>query len=121
MIQYCSLSYQDIYSKIWHETRAGTYCSYIRGKRCQSDETFFHEISASFQFPEYFGENWNALHDCLCDLEWLCFNKIFITFDNFKLAYQNDPEGQRLLLSAMNIMVKEWNRKGIVVEIWLNN
>ena len=21
-------------------------------------------------FPEYFGHNWNALQDCLCDMSW---------------------------------------------------
>jgi RNAse (barnase) inhibitor barstar len=32
---------------------------------------FFNEVSAAWQFPYYFGENWNAFNDCITDLEWL--------------------------------------------------
>ena len=121
MIQYCSLSYQDIYLKIWNESRAGSYSSYIRGKRCQTDEAFFNEISASFQFPCYFGENWNALNDCLRDLDWLYFKKLFLVIDDFSTAYHGDEDGKRLLLKSLNMMLDYWRNKEIDVEIWLNN
>lgn len=121
MIQYCSLEYQDIYLKIWNESRTGSYSSYIRGKRCQTDEAFFNEISASFQFPSYFGQNWNALNDCLRDLDWLCFKKIFIVIDDYSMIYQGDSEGRSLLLKSLEIMVSYWQKEEMEVEIWLNN
>ena len=120
-IQYCSENYGTIYTKMYHESHAGAYVSYLRGERCQTDESFFAEISASFQFPGYFGNNWNALHDCLSNLGWLKFTKIFIAFDDFEIVFRGDEEGKRLLSSAFTNMVKWWSEQGIEVEVWLND
>lgn len=46
----------------------------VRAVRAQKMRTFqglFDEIGAAMQFPDYFGENWPALRDCLTDLDWL--------------------------------------------------
>ena len=36
-----------------------------------SSSALFGALSREFQFPDYFGENWDAVADCLGDLEWL--------------------------------------------------
>jgi len=43
----------------------------LRGRKSRTTQAFFDEIAAALQFPLYFGENWNALSDCLLDLDWL--------------------------------------------------
>jgi RNAse (barnase) inhibitor barstar len=42
---------------------------YLRGFKCADKASFFNEASAALQFPPYFGENWDAFHDCLNDLD----------------------------------------------------
>lgn len=120
-IQYCSVHYGTIYTKMWHESCDGAYVSYLRGKRCQTDDSFFAEISASFQFPPYFGNNWNALNDCLSDLGWLSFSKIFIALDDFDYVFSRDAEGKQLLIGAFAKMVESWSTQGVDVEIWIND
>jgi hypothetical protein len=44
---------------------------FIRGVRCATKSAVFQEWAAAYQFPWYFGENWDAFHECVRDLEWL--------------------------------------------------
>lgn len=54
----------------------------VRGQRCQSRERFFQEIAAALQFPHYFGENWDALEECLGDLGWLDSDQLTLMITN---------------------------------------
>jgi len=44
---------------------------WIRGRKARTTRSLFDEFAAALQFPDYFGENWDAFNDCLTDLEWL--------------------------------------------------
>ena len=43
----------------------------IDGEACRSDTSLFAEFASKLLFPRYFGHNWDALSDCLNDLDWL--------------------------------------------------
>lgn len=43
----------------------------VRGSKSGTAAAFFDEIAAAMQMPTHFGENWDALADCLNDLAWL--------------------------------------------------
>lgn len=120
LIKSC-LSKEDLYAKIYNVSHKGSYISYIRGQRCKSERAFFFEISASLQFPYYFGDNWAALDECLCDLEWLQFDSIFLVVDDFNLMFCGDKQLQERLIKYFNIMINYWRENGVPVEIWLNS
>jgi hypothetical protein len=44
---------------------------FVRGRKAGTAPAFFDEAAAALQFPNYFGENWDAFHDCVDDLTWL--------------------------------------------------
>ncbi len=42
----------------------------LRGRKMVTEQGLYDEFGAALQFP-FFGENWDALNDCLGDLSWL--------------------------------------------------
>lgn len=125
IIKFTTLHSNEICTQWYQRVEPGTYIAYWRGKRCATEDDFFHEVSASFQFPWYFGENWSALDECLCDLEWLSFSKILIVVDDFHLIFWKQFKIQKLLqdrvVRYLECMVTYWNSEGKSVEVWLNN
>lgn len=57
---------------------AGLTVRVVRGAKMTSAHALFDEVAAAFQFPLYFGENWDALDECLSDLEWLPRQRGFV-------------------------------------------
>ncbi len=44
---------------------------YLDGAEMTDKTQLMQEFAAVLNFPEYFGGNWDALHDCLKDVSWL--------------------------------------------------
>jgi RNAse (barnase) inhibitor barstar len=54
----------------------------LRGRKMTESASFYNEIAAALQFPYYFGENLNALDECLRDLDWLPADRyVFVVQD----------------------------------------
>jgi hypothetical protein len=51
-------------------TKAGWRLYWLAGQQVTGKDEFLQVCADAFEFPDWFGWNWDALHDCLTDLSW---------------------------------------------------
>lgn len=60
---------RDLESAIEFVRNSGGAVIELDGSRMRDVERLFSEYAAAFNFPDYFGRNWDAFHECLVTLE----------------------------------------------------
>jgi RNAse (barnase) inhibitor barstar len=70
----------------------------------ETKESLLDKLANAFEFPNYFGRNWDATHDCLKDLSWLPKERYILVVNN---ASQLLSDNQELI--------------GNLIEIWLSS
>jgi RNAse (barnase) inhibitor barstar len=70
----------------------------IKGRHCKTPANLFDEFARALEFPDYFGHNWDALEECLTDLEWLpAKGYILLVTDAAHLLPNDDTEYETFL------------------------
>ncbi len=77
-------------------------------KGIQNKTGLFSHFAKGGHFPAYFGNNWDALNDCLRDFSWLSQKRILIVHDDLPLS---DNEKELLTyLEILDAAVTFWKR-----------
>lgn len=83
----------EVYAEFYKNSHTdGCYAAYIRGWRCKTETDFLREYSSAFQFPDYFGNNWNAWDECAADLDWLSFTSLALVIDHYELMFCKEKD-----------------------------
>ncbi len=82
----------------------------IRGRKAQTKAQFLDEISAALQFPPDFGENWDALHDCLADLSWIGADAVVLCLADADQLLARAPTELKTLIGVLQSAAKERNQ-----------
>jgi len=90
----------------------------LRGERMVSDSSLFDEIAAAMQFPYYFGNNWNALTDCMRDLAWMPAKAYVVVVREANLVQSSDAEGFKLFIRTMDMIAAEWAGNDALYRPW---
>jgi hypothetical protein len=61
------------------------------------------------QFPYYFGENWDSLHDCLADLSWLHAPSVVMCLSDADLLLTKAHGELKSLIEVLQSAAKEWH------------
>lgn len=107
-------SESDACNALWALARSSqgrAVCRVVRGHKATTDRAFFDECAAAWQFPYYFGENWDAFEECLADLEWLPADAYIFGVARAVHLLEKEPSEQQLrLLSVLERAAKEWGQ-----------
>jgi RNAse (barnase) inhibitor barstar len=80
----------------------------LDGARLTGKADLLRELAAAFDFPSYFGHNWDALIDCWSDMFWLPgrgYVCVLLNADAFAAA---DADAHAKLLNVCQHVAERW-------------
>ena len=92
----------------------------VRLLAVRDKNAFLNALAKALQFPEYFGHNWDALYDCLLDLEPASGGTLLVLRDASGYA-RAEPEEFAAAVDALADAADYWKGVGraflVVVEL----
>lgn len=80
----------------------------LRGKHSLTRDELLDEFAHGLDFPQYFGRNWDALEDCLTDLEWLSAEAFVLIITNADQVLKNSPGDWKPLAGILAAVATHW-------------
>jgi hypothetical protein len=97
-------------------------CAHVHDK-----PQFLEECERSYRFPAYFGHNWDALADCLADLQWLpppapgSNGGILTVVENSTVFAFADLDTYSIALEVWEEAAEAWRRIGVPFTVLLRS
>jgi len=82
----------------------------VQGKKCKTPAGVFKEFARALEFPDYFGHNWDALEECLADLEWLPAKGYVVVITDAQSVIPDDDEEYETLLEVLSDAGEAWSK-----------
>ena len=83
----------------------------LDGSRMRTVGDLYAEYLRAFSFPEYFGSNWNAFHECLADLRWLPARKYLTIVSRSSQVLEDEGWELETYLRGLETAGKTWSTK----------
>ncbi|MBP2831190.1 barstar family protein [Aquimarina sp. U1-2] len=87
-----------------------TFVGSINGINCPTKKNALREIGLAFLFADHYGQNLDALEDCLTDLSWIEHRKVVLIINDFDLFLKEESsEFKNMFLELLNDVKQEWS------------
>jgi hypothetical protein len=80
---------------------AGWKFVYLDGWTIEDKQSFLKAVSAAFAFPDHFGVNFDALSDCLADVDCADRQGVVLLWDGWSPFARHDERAFRVALSVL--------------------
>ncbi|MBM7785403.1 barstar family protein [Tenggerimyces flavus] len=112
---------QTIGTTVLGWSSSGLTVRIVRGRRMRTEAGVYDEFAAALQFPLYFGENRDAFHDCITDLEEGLppgEGYVVVVTEPDQVLVDEPPEAISWLVRALKHAAEEWARPIALGEWW---
>jgi RNAse (barnase) inhibitor barstar len=79
----------------------------------QDKEDLFAALSIALRLPDWFGHNWDALADCLCDLSWKPAPGYVVYIEGHDALRHAKPADFDMLIEIFGEAAAYWSEEGI--------
>ena len=102
-----------------HGRGAGLRCVRIDLAGFRGKTELLEAMARALEFPAWFGHNWDALADCLDDLEWLRGKGYLLLLENPAGLSAAAPKDFALVLDILADAARKWNQRGTPFWVFL--
>jgi RNAse (barnase) inhibitor barstar len=88
--------------------RSGFAYFHIDGKNIARKEQLLNHVATALHFPTDFGQNWDALEECLTDMEWVDADGYLIYYEHIEGLQSAHPDQFETLVEILRDAVSSW-------------
>jgi hypothetical protein len=86
----------------------GIQIFYLDGREVCDKQSFLSKISTVMKFPDYFGHNWDALDECITDLDWCPAERYVLIYDQSEIFSKAAPTEWETAYNILRSAVAYW-------------
>jgi RNAse (barnase) inhibitor barstar len=93
---------------------------HIEGKNITSKDQLMNHVATALRLPKTFGHNWDALEECLVDLEWVDDEGYVIYYDHIDGLLNAHPDQFETLVEILRDAVNSWKEDDTAMVVLLS-
>ena len=99
--------------------KVGSEIFYLDGREIRDKQSFLQKMAEVMKFPDYFGYNWDALEECITDLDWCPAARYILIYDYPEAFSKVEPEEWKIAYDILRSAVEYWQGTDTPLEVLL--
>jgi len=100
--------------------KAGFAYFHLEGRHIARKDQLLSHVASVLRFPNHFGDNWDALEECLTDLEWIDGEGYLLYYDHIDPFLAAQPDQFETLVEIFRDAVGSWKEDGTAMVVLLS-